>query len=161
MRWALAGMALLAPVLGQEVRTEITPQGMEGLLGSLGWKYQQVFNWGVSVEYEVEVEGQKFRLFLADCQGREPRCQSLLLKVRPDLAEGPSLNHIAKVLVWNREYRFSRAYLDEGFYPVLEADLLLEGGVTDRAIVAFLLMFLESWQEFYAYMGGGLSGEER
>ncbi|GAA6732002.1 MULTISPECIES: YbjN domain-containing protein [Thermus] len=64
-------------------------------------------------------------------------------------------------MAWNREYRFSRAYLDEGFYPVLEADLLLEGGVTDRAIVAFLLVFRESWQEFAAHMGGDGKEEGR
>nr|WP_244363967.1 YbjN domain-containing protein [Thermus brockianus] len=68
---------------------------------------------------------------------------------------------MAKVLAWNREYRFSRAYLDKGFYPVLEADLLLEGGVTDRAIVAFLLVFRESWQEFAAHMGGDGKEEGR
>ncbi|WP_243095657.1 YbjN domain-containing protein [Thermus thalpophilus] len=152
MRYALAALLLLGPALGQAVRTTLTPGELERLLASLGWKYEQTFDWGASVEYRVEVQGDKFGLFLANCEGKEPRCLSLMLRARPDLPEGPSLEHLFRVLQWNRDYRFSRAYVDEGFYPVLEADLLLEGGVTDRAIVAFFHTFLESWQEFVAYV---------
>ncbi|GLV49235.1 hypothetical protein TJA_23370 [Thermus sp. LT1-2-5] len=152
MRGLLGVLLLLGPALGQAVRSHLTPAELEGLLASLGWKYEQVFHWGVSVEYRLEIKGEKLGVFLANCEGKEPRCLSLMLRGRPDLPEGPSLDHLVKVLQWNREYRFSRAYLDEGFYPVLEADLLLEGGVTDRAIVAFLLTFLESWQEFTGFI---------
>lgn len=40
---------------------------------------------------------------------------------------------------WNRDKRYSRSYIDKDGDPVLELDLDLEGGVTDKRIVDFLL----------------------
>lgn len=48
------------------------------------------------------------------------------------------LEHINE---WNREARFSRAYVDQDGDAVLEFDLDLEGGVTLGAVHAFLNLF--------------------
>lgn len=40
---------------------------------------------------------------------------------------------------WNRDKRYSRSYIDKDGDPVLELDLDLEGGVTDKRIVDFIL----------------------
>ncbi|WP_024119306.1 YbjN domain-containing protein [Thermus thermophilus] len=52
-----------------------------------------------------------------------------------------------------RSKLFSRAYLDEDGDPVLEADLDLEGGVTNGAIRALLENFRDSMREFIGWIG--------
>ena len=46
LRYALAALLLLGPALGQAVRPTLPPGELERLLASLGWKYEQTFDWG-------------------------------------------------------------------------------------------------------------------
>lgn len=57
---------------------------------------------------------------------------------------------------WNRERRFSRAYVDADGDAVLEFDLDLEGGVTLGAVDAFLNLFdgIAFLFEMYIIRGG-------
>ena len=153
MRWLLAlGLLLLAPVLGQgqEVRTAVTLEEVEALLQAWGFRHERKD--GKEEPYFVVYFGDlKATLLLLRCEG--DRCLALLLggsftgfapEDRPDHAR---LNG------WNREKLFSRAYLDEDGDPVLEADLDLEGGVTNEAIRAFLENFRDSMREFTGWIG--------
>jgi len=49
---------------------------------------------------------------------------------------------------WNRDKRFSRAYLDSDIDPVLEADLLANGGLTDENVTSFFSVFKSSVRAF-------------
>jgi hypothetical protein len=49
---------------------------------------------------------------------------------------------------WNREKRFSRAYLDGEKDAVIESDLDLEGGVRNEAIDEFIRTFRTSLRDF-------------
>jgi hypothetical protein len=49
---------------------------------------------------------------------------------------------------WNREKRFSRAYIDSDKDAVLESDLDLEGGVSNGAIDEFIRTFRTSLKDF-------------
>jgi hypothetical protein len=60
---------------------------------------------------------------------------------------------LERINAWNREHRFSRAYLDADGDPVLEADLDLSGGVAEGVIRAFLDLFEESLRAFAAWIG--------
>jgi hypothetical protein len=49
---------------------------------------------------------------------------------------------------WNREKRFSRAYIDSENDAVIESDLDLEGGVSNKAIDEFIRTFRTSLKDF-------------
>jgi hypothetical protein len=49
---------------------------------------------------------------------------------------------------WNREKRFSRAYIDSDKDAVIESDLDLEGGVTNESIDEFIRTFRTSLKDF-------------
>ncbi|MFN3199964.1 MAG: YbjN domain-containing protein [Bradymonadia bacterium] len=53
---------------------------------------------------------------------------------------------------WNQRRRFSRAYLDPSGDAVLEADLDLEGGVTQEGVQEFFNTFFLSVQHFAVFM---------
>lgn len=49
---------------------------------------------------------------------------------------------------WNRTKRFSRSYIDREGDPILESDIDLEGGVTEKAIVTWIQTFAISLKAF-------------
>ena len=49
---------------------------------------------------------------------------------------------------WNRNKRFSRAYLDDVNDPVLEADLDAAEGVTREQVAWFIKLFIQSSDQF-------------
>lgn len=53
---------------------------------------------------------------------------------------------------WNREKRFSKAYMDASGDPCLECDLLLRGGVTTENIKQFLNTFKLSLKAFSDFL---------
>lgn len=147
MRLALAWLFLLAPALGQGVRTGVTPQEMEALLKAWSYRYERVEEKG-EVYFRLQLAGLKAVLYLLDCQ--KGRCESLQLYAGFTMDDPPSLERVNE---WNQKRRFSRAYLDEDGDPVLEADLDLAGGVADEAIRAFLDLFEASLRAFAAWIG--------
>ena len=138
---------ILVPALAQGVRTGITPGEMEALLKAGSYRYERVEEGG-RVYFHLRLAGLRAVLFLQDC--REGSCESLLLYAGCSTDNPPSLERVNE---WNREKRFSRAYLDEEGDPVLEADLDLAGGVADGAIRAFLDLFEENLRAFAAWIG--------
>lgn len=53
---------------------------------------------------------------------------------------------------WNRTKRFSRAYLDSDKDPVLESDLLANGGLTKKHVTEFFRLFTSSVQVFREFI---------
>ena len=53
---------------------------------------------------------------------------------------------------WNRTMRLSRAYLDADKDPALEADLLANGGLTQKNITEFFRVFLGSVKVFKEFV---------
>lgn len=137
---------ILVPALAQGVRTGITPgrwrpSSRPAPTATSGWRRGRVY-------FHLRLAGLRAVLFLQDC--REGSCESLLLYAGFSTDNPPSLERVNE---WNREKRFSRAYLDEEGDPVLEADLDLAGGVADGAIRAFLDLFEENLRAFAAWIG--------
>lgn len=54
---------------------------------------------------------------------------------------------------WNRTHRLSRAYLDGDKDPVLESDLLSNGGLTEKHVTEFLKIFKMSVDAYRKYLG--------
>ncbi|WP_347241413.1 YbjN domain-containing protein [Thermus sp.] len=147
MRFALFLIPLLLPVLAQGVRTGITPKEAEALLKAASYRYERVEEGG-EVYFRLRLAGLRALLLLMDCE--KEVCSSLQLYAGFSMKKPPSLERIN---AWNREKRFSRAYLDKDGDPVLEWDLDLSGGVTDGAIKAFLDLFEESLRAFASWIG--------
>lgn len=49
---------------------------------------------------------------------------------------------------WNMTKRFSRAYLDSDSDPILESDLMSDGGINEKNVTRFLSIFFTSADEF-------------
>ena len=109
---------ILVPALAQGVRTGITPGEMEALLKAGSYRYERVEEGG-RVYFHLRLAGLRAVLFLQDC--REGSCESLLLYAGFSTDNPPSLERVNE---WNREKRFSRAYLDEEGEPFSKKELL-------------------------------------
>ena len=53
---------------------------------------------------------------------------------------------------WNKTKRLSRAYLDSDQDPVLESDLLSNGGVAEKHVTEFIRVFLQSTKAFREFV---------
>jgi hypothetical protein len=53
---------------------------------------------------------------------------------------------------WNRTKRFSRAYLDSDKNPILESDLLANGGLTKKHVTEFIKVFVGSVKFFKEFL---------
>jgi hypothetical protein len=130
-----------------QVVTSLTAEEMEAILKEAGYRYERVKE-GAEVFFSLRIGGLRALLFLTDCNGG--RCGSLQLFAGFKMGKPPTLERIN---AWNREKRFSRAYLDKDGDPVLESELDLEGGVTRQAIISFLETFEISLSRFATWIG--------
>ncbi|MEZ0348745.1 MAG: YbjN domain-containing protein [Thermus sp.] len=132
MAWVLLGLGL---ALGQGVVKGLTEKELEAVLKGAEIPHERQ---GPG-EYRLEMAGlKKVWLYLDFCQ--EERCGVLSLSAGFSLEETPSLD---LVNAWNRERRFSRAYVDEEGDLWVESDLDLTGGVSLGAVTAFLRLFAQ------------------
>lgn len=53
---------------------------------------------------------------------------------------------------WNKNYRLSRAYLDDEGDPVLEADLLANAGINSEIIIEFVKVFVDSSAQYRSFV---------
>ncbi len=56
------------------------------------------------------------------------------------------------VNAWNRQKRMTRAYIDAERDPVLESDLLFDGGLTTRKIAVWVNVFVDLVAGFEAFL---------
>lgn len=146
MRLFLAVLFLVGAALAQTVVKGLTPAELEAVLKQSGIPYEKTG----AQEYRVEMAGlKKVWLYLDFCQG--DRCGVLSLSAGFTLEEPPDLELVNQ---WNREHRFSRAYLDDEGAVWVESDLDLTGGVSLGAVQAFLELFAEeTLPDFMEHIG--------
>jgi hypothetical protein len=136
------------PVQVPQVVTSLTPEEMEAILRAAGYRYERLQRTGRLVSFSLPMGDLTALLVLDDCRGG--KCESLYLAVPFGMSNPPSLERIN---AWNREKRFSRAYLLDDGDPVLESNLSLTGGVTLEAVVFFLKFFEENLSQFVTWIG--------
>ena len=135
MRGLLAASVFLGLALGQAVVKGLSPVEVEGVLRQAGLSYERVD----AREFRLPMAGlEKVWLYLDYCQ--EERCGVLTLSAGFTLDGGLGLEVLN---AWNRDRRFSRAFLDEEGTAWVESDLDLTGGVSLGAVRAFLDLFAE------------------
>lgn len=135
MRGLLAASVFLGLALEQAVVKGLSPVEVEGVLRQAGLSYERVD----AREFRLPMAGlEKVWLYLDYCQ--EERCGVLTLSAGFTLDGGLGLEVLN---AWNRDRRFSRAFLDEEGTAWVESDLDLTGGVSLGAVRAFLDLFAE------------------
>ncbi len=146
MRVFLVVGVALGLALAQGVVKDLTPGVLEGVLRGAKVAYERT-DTGV---YRLEMAKlKKVWLSLDFC--REERCGVLTLSAGFTLEEPPALSLLNE---WNRDHRFSRAFLDEEGTAWVESDLDLTGGVSLGAVEAFLALFAEEiLPEFMDFIG--------
>ena len=144
--WPLGG--IFAAASAQDLITALAPDEVERLLAEGKYRYERVNAEDGSTYFRLRLAGYMAFLFVDDCQ-QDRGCTTLQLYAGFSMETKPSLEQINQ---WNREHRFSRAYLDDENDPVLEWELDLEGGVTARAILGFIDLFEVSLREFASWV---------
>jgi hypothetical protein len=129
------------PVKAQNVSQESVIKNassklMETLLNTLNINYKEVGNGS----YGFTIKGYKVLLFN---KGDDIQLCAVFSGNRV------SLNRINE---WNREKRFSRAYLDKDGDAVIEADLDFDGGVTGETLLRFIAVFVQSVESFSTHI---------
>jgi hypothetical protein len=111
---------------GQNVITNITAPQLKQVLGEIGFI-------GVEIDEDEDlifsIEGTRVLLLISTDKD--------ILQFRISWSETDAT--LRKVNDWNRDKRFSRAYIDDDGEPVLELDLDLTGGVTIDRLVDYIM----------------------
>ncbi|GAB5601521.1 YbjN domain-containing protein [Thermus sp. FJN-A] len=146
MRAFLAVLAVLGLALAQGVVKGLTPAELEGVLRQARIPYEKTD----AMRFRLEMAKlEKVWINLDFC--RENRCGVLTLSAGFTLEEPPDLEDIN---AWNRDHRFSRAFLEEDGSVWVESDLDLTGGVSLGAVEAFLNLFAEeTLPDFMDFIG--------
>jgi len=118
------------------VLTTVTPQQVQAYLGELGFTGSSIDKDG---DIFVNMQGHRVLLLIGSYEGR---C------VSPRFAMAGTKATMETVNTWNKDMRFSRAFLDSDGDPVLEADLDMDGGVTVDRVKDFLRTYSMSLTRF-------------
>lgn len=122
------------------VLTSITPQEVERLLGDAGYDFERLSS--ETPAYRIEVNGKPVTVFL--------EASGASLQFRAFVRDAGVTARQA--IAWNRDKRFSKAYVNgEGDLNV-EYDLLLAGGVTWATVqegVRWIGVVVNSMKEYF------------
>jgi hypothetical protein len=132
-------VVLPAAARAQTVRTEVSPKDMTRILTSMGFEVEPLK--AESAErsaMKFELGGYPVVLILAN-ENTDAQLYAGFTGTKAKLD---------KVNQWNREKRFTRAYLDREGDPVLEADIDFTGGVTEANIKAWVKLYRDQLMEY-------------
>ena len=117
------------PASAAEVIETISAQRVVELLGQAGFTGAEI---DADQDVLVNMQGYRVLILVGSYQGKN-------LSMKFALA-GTQANH-QTVNQFDLEKRFGRAYLDSDGDPVLESDLVLEGGVTEARVLDYFRTF--------------------
>jgi len=151
-----AGAGALALAASGQAAADPLPAGGMTLQEVDAWLQSNGFSTTDDAEHHevlTKLGTAKIAVFLTDCDSQ--RCQSLQFfdglsypnGVRPD-------DGSAAVLVngWNRHFRWTKAWVNELRYPVLEMDVSLSPGVDKDALNHSLITYVQSITLFNYYL---------
>ena len=126
----------------------ITPVAITGVLDGMGREYRVGYdNYGaplIGVLPTGSEETQELFVLFNGCNDQNA-CEDITL-VAWDLANGPI--HLDMVNRWNRENRFSRAFMDPDYGPVLQTDINSTGGIGPDALAMRIERYFNDLQRF-------------
>ncbi|MDO8410091.1 MAG: YbjN domain-containing protein [Phenylobacterium sp.] len=107
----------------------VTAQEVIEVLQAKGYRAQEDEDGIGDPMIRSATDGVNYNIYFYGCEGA--RCTSIQFTVAFGMNEPMTLDRIN---AWNREMRFSRAYLDDEMDPVLEMDVDLERGATTEQL---------------------------
>ncbi|MEZ5774179.1 MAG: YbjN domain-containing protein [Hyphomicrobiaceae bacterium] len=113
--------------------SRISARDVENLLREMNIEFKEVD----TDVYQLQLSGLKVLFF--------NKGEDVQLYAGFTLDQKPTLTRINE---WNRDKRFSRAYIDKEGDPVIEADLDAAGGVTRLGLRKFIELFQFSMEQF-------------
>ncbi len=134
----LFALWMRAPAADDAIITDIAAQRLAEILAQEGYGVAATHVAGDDSVIHVKMNGNSVLLVLGDSGTTLQACAAF----------GGTAANWRNINLWNKSKRFSRAYLDDEGDPVLESDINLEGGVTERAIAKFLKVYSISMAAF-------------
>ena len=135
---SLTLLAVLPAFADEALKNRFSDEELVDILKSEGYSATKILKKGA---IQVKVNGTSFLLFN---------------NVDGDLQTAYALSGVTlgydDINEWNRTKRLSRAYLDREMDPVLEADLLANGGLTPRHVSEFFNVFKDSADAFKRFV---------
>lgn len=122
------------------VLTSITPQDVERLLGDAGYDFERLSS--ETPAYGIEINGRPVTVFL------EASGASLQFRA---IVRGAGVT-ARQAIAWNRDKRFSKAYVNSAGDLNVEYDLLLTGGVTWATVqegVRWMGVLVNAMREYF------------
>jgi CHAT domain-containing protein/tetratricopeptide (TPR) repeat protein len=127
----------------QDVTENVSNEQMESILKGMGLEYVKKEN-----TFTFELSGYGVAL-----TNHQKNCLLYSYSKTPC--------SLRKINQWNKEKRFSRAYLDDDGDPCIEADLEFDGGVTRKAICEWIKTFRSSVRAFAEFIAAKESSNDK
>lgn len=129
---------------GPEVMTSVTPDRMASLLQEMGYRAEIQRNDEGKRRIRTRIGGANVTVFFYTCD-RDEACTSIALRAYFD---DEKKKGSAFANGWNRDKRFTKAYVDADNDANLELDILLRGGVTPKTLRAAFDIYEDHVKDF-------------
>lgn len=142
-RCAVAGvliMGMMSTAVYAADQRQFTDQDVIKILRADGYSSVELLEKGA---IRIKVDGLTYVLF-----NREDGDLQAFFGVNQTKVSYETIN------AWNRDIRLSRAYLDRDQDPILEADLLSNGGISNKNITEFFRIFILSSKKYMEHLKG-------
>jgi hypothetical protein len=133
-------MGMMSPTLYAAEQRQFTDQDVIKILRAEGYSSIELLEKGA---IRIKVDGMTYVLF-----NREDGDLQAFFGVNQTKISYETIN------AWNRDTRLSRAYLDRDQDPILEADLLSNGGISSKNITEFFRIFILSSKKYVEHLQG-------
>lgn len=133
-------MGMMSPTLYAAEQRQFTDQDVIKILRAEGYSSIELLEKGA---IRIKVDGLTYVLF-----NREDGDLQAFFGVNQTKISYETIN------AWNRDTRLSRAYLDRDQDPILEADLLSNGGISSKNITEFFRIFILSSKKYVEHLQG-------
>lgn len=152
---------LLQPqkAFAQQSYDAITPSVVARIIQEAGLSYQSKFDESGRpriVVTDSNLPSEQFEIYFFDCVG-DVKCESITLWSWYIPTVG--INY-ARCNRWNQRNRFTRAYLDGDFNPVLEMDIQGLGGLGRQNLVILINAYIAAIPVYAEYMKVDMSSFE-
>jgi hypothetical protein len=134
-------LLLLPAAAAADIIEKLDGRQVQAMLAELGFTGSEI---DADDDVIVHMQGYRVLIVVGSDRGRSLMARFAIAGTRATLKD---MND------WNRDKRYSRAYLDRDGDPVLESDLDLDGGVTRARVKDFLRTYNEALRLFLQHIG--------
>ncbi len=150
---ALLGLLVINPASAQSMLQKLTPQLIGNALGAAGIAYTTgkdgVGDPMLTITGGTAAKGMRAVFFSCAADA----CEDVTLWAYVSPTGGARMDRIN---TWNRDARWTRAYIDKDGDAVLELDINATGGIGDTAVGVLVRTFIDQVAKFARHIDGGI-----